>query len=67
MLALSDAQLQTLMTFAADIPQEKRSTFLERVGAMLAMRGRGHFNDDDVADVTKLATAGLIHRRTDAA
>jgi hypothetical protein len=67
MLGLSDAQLQTLMTFAADIPQEKRSTFLERVGAMLAMRGRGHFNDDDVADVTKLATAGLIHRRTDAA
>jgi hypothetical protein len=67
MLGLSDAQLQTLMTFAADIPQEERSTFLERVGAMLAMRGRGHFNDDDVADVTKLATAGLIHRRTDAA
>jgi hypothetical protein len=34
--------------------------FLERIGAMLAMRGRGHFNDGDVADVAKLAMAGLI-------
>jgi hypothetical protein len=41
MLSLNDAQ-KTLMTFAADIPPDKRSMFLERVGAMLAMRGRGH-------------------------
>jgi hypothetical protein len=40
MIALSDNQLQTVMTFAADIPPEKRSTFLEPVGAMLTMRGR---------------------------
>jgi hypothetical protein len=39
MIALSDNQLQTVMTFAA-IPPEKRSTFLEPVGAMLTMRGR---------------------------
>jgi len=38
-LALSDAQLKTVMVFAAGIPPEKRSTFLERVAAMLAMRG----------------------------
>ena len=62
MLALSDAQLQTLMTFAADIPQEKRSMFLERVAAMLAMRGRGHFNDADVADVAPLALTGLAQQ-----
>ena len=62
MLALSDSQLKTLMTFAADIPQEKRSTFLERVGAMLAMRGRGHFNDDDVAEIAKLALTGLARQ-----
>ena len=67
MLALSDSQLKTLMTFAADIPPDKRSMFLERGGAPCWQDGRGHFNDDDVADVTKLATAGLIHRRTDAA
>jgi hypothetical protein len=34
---------------------------------MLAMRGRGHFNDNDVADVVKLAMCGLSHQRTDAA
>jgi hypothetical protein len=66
MLALSDAQLQTLMTFAADIPPEKRSLFLERVGAMLVLRGRGHFNDADVQDVASLALCGLT-QRTDAA
>src|SRR5262245_10188711 len=32
------------MTAAADVPQEKRSIFLERI-AMLNMRGRGRFND----------------------
>ena len=39
--SLSDAQLKTVMTFAAAIPPEKRPMFLERVGAMLAFRGRG--------------------------
>jgi hypothetical protein len=62
MLALSDSQLRTLMTSAADIPPEKRSMFLERVAAMLAMRGRGHFDDGDVADVAKLALTGLAHQ-----
>jgi hypothetical protein len=62
MLALSDSQLKTLMTFAADIPPDKRSMFLERVGAMLAMRGRGHFNDEDVADVARLALTGLTRQ-----
>jgi hypothetical protein len=66
MVALSDSQLKTLMTFAADIPPDKRSTFLERVGAMLAMRGRGHFTDSDVQDVASLALCGLT-QRTDAA
>jgi hypothetical protein len=28
------------MMFATDIPHEKRSMFLERIGAMLAERGR---------------------------
>jgi len=46
-LALTDAQLKTVMEFAAAITPEKRSTFLERVGAMLVLRGR--FNDADVS------------------
>ena len=50
------------MTLAADIPPEKRSTFLERVGAMLAIRGRGHFDDSDVAEVARLASTGLARR-----
>ena len=30
--------------------------------AILMMRGRGHFGDSDVADVTKLAVAGLVQQ-----
>ena len=59
-LALSDAQLQTLMTLAAGIVPEKRSMFLERVGAMLTLRGR--FNDRDVAEAAQLALIGLARR-----
>ena len=40
MISLSDTQLQTVMAFAADILPEKRSLFLERLGAMLNTRGR---------------------------
>jgi hypothetical protein len=38
-LALSDSQLNTVMTDAADLPPEKRSLYLERIGAMLNARG----------------------------
>jgi hypothetical protein len=31
------------------------------------MRGRGHFNDADVADVAKLALAGLVQTAESAA
>ena len=37
---------------------ERRDIFLQRVGAMLRMRG--HFTDADVADVARLAMASLI-------
>jgi hypothetical protein len=63
-LALSDAQVKTVMLFAAAIPPDKRSTFLERVEAMLRVRHR--FDDSDVEEISKLAQCGLIHR-TDAA
>jgi len=59
-LALTDAQLQTLMNLAAEIVPEKRSAFLERVGAMLVLRGR--FDDADVAEAAKRALIGLAHR-----
>jgi hypothetical protein len=59
-LALSDAQLKTLMTLAAELVPEKRSAFLERVGAMLTVRGR--FDDAYVAEAAKLALIGLARR-----
>jgi hypothetical protein len=60
MLGLTDNQLRVVMDAAATVPIEKRSVYLQRIAAMLTMRGRGHFNDGDVADVAKLAMAGLI-------
>jgi len=53
-LSLTDRQLQTVMRFAAAIPSpEKRSTYLERIAAMLTTRGRR--DDAIVADVAKRA------------
>jgi len=67
MLSLTDPQLKIVADAARAVPQEKRSIYLERIAAMLIVRGRGHFNDADVADVTQLALCGLVHQRTDVA
>jgi hypothetical protein len=40
---------------------DRRSLFLERVAAMLALRGR--FNDSDVAKVAALAAQGLVQAK----
>ena len=60
MIGLTDAQLKIIMTAANGVPVEKRDLYLQRIAAMLTMRGRGHFTDADVTDVAKLAMAGLI-------
>jgi hypothetical protein len=60
MVSLSDNQLKIVMVAARPLPAERRDLFLQRVGAMLRMRGR--FTDSDVADVVKLATAGLAQQ-----
>jgi hypothetical protein len=60
MLGLTDNQLQSVMDAARTLPVERRDTFLQRVGAMLRMRGR--FSDTDVADVVQLALTGLAHQ-----
>jgi hypothetical protein len=49
------------------VPVEKRDMFLQRIAAMLALRGRGRFTDIDVADVTQLALCGLVQQSTDTA
>src|SRR5262249_13327715 len=64
MIALSDTQLKTVMAIASDVPTEKRPAFLERVAAMLELRGRGHFGDKDVTEITQLALTGLAFRST---
>ena len=61
MLGLTDQQLEIIMAAARGVPLERRSVFLERVGAMLKMRGR--FTDADVFAVTRLATFGLTPHR----
>ena len=60
MLSLTDSQLDTVMDAAGSVPIERRSVFLERVGAILRMRGR--FTNDDVTDATRLAIIGLVQR-----
>jgi hypothetical protein len=62
MIGLTDTQLGIVMHAARLIPVEKRDVFLQRIAAMLALRGRGRFTDTDVADVAQLALAGLVHQ-----
>jgi hypothetical protein len=44
------------------MPVERRGLYLQRIAAMLTVRGRGRFNDADVADVVQLAVVGLVHQ-----
>jgi hypothetical protein len=60
MLGLTDSQLGIVMDMARTLPVEKRDLYLQRIARMLMMRGYGHFNDADVADVAKLALTGLV-------
>jgi hypothetical protein len=62
MIGLTDTQLKIVMGAARLIPVEKRDTFLQRIAAMLALRGRGRFTDTDVAGVAQLALTGLAHQ-----
>ena len=67
MIGLTDIQLKIVMNAARSIPVEKRDIFLQRIAAMLALRGRGRFTDTDVADVAQLALAGLVQSADSAA
>jgi hypothetical protein len=61
MLALTDPQLKIVMAAAAAVLPDRRSLFLERVAAMLVLRGR--FDDNDVRTVTTLAAQGLLQAK----
>jgi hypothetical protein len=45
MIDLTDTQLAIVMAAARVLPVEKRDIFLQRIAAMLALRGRGRFTD----------------------
>jgi hypothetical protein len=53
MIALTDRQLQSVMTAAGSLEPDRRDIFLQRVGVMLRMRSR--FTDADVVEVAQLA------------
>jgi hypothetical protein len=53
------------MGAARIVPVEHRSVFLERTAPMLRLRRP--FTDDDVADVVRLASCGLVQTPTAAA
>ena len=61
-LGLTDSQLATVMDAARTLPVEKRDLYLQRIAAMLTMRGRGHVTDADVSDVAMLALTGLARQ-----
>jgi hypothetical protein len=54
------------MDMARTVPVDKRSVYLQRITAMLALRGC-RFTDADVADVARLALCGLIQHADSAA
>ena len=59
MIGLTDNQLTAVMDAARTLPVEKRDVYLQRIAAMLTMRGSGHFTDNDVTEVARLALSGL--------
>ena len=67
MIGLTDSQLRVVMDAARTLPVEKRDVYLQRIAAMLALRGRGHFGDADVMDVAQLALAGLVQQTANVA
>jgi hypothetical protein len=59
MLALTDAQLQIVMTAAGGLSPEKRSLLLERIAARLRLYG-AKFTDAELDDAIRVALTGLI-------
>jgi hypothetical protein len=63
MIALTDKQLETVMSAAAGLSPEKRSVLLERVAAHLQLYGRRGgrgFGDVDVELAIAAASRGLV-------
>jgi hypothetical protein len=61
MLALSDSQLQIVITATKAVIRDRRNLFLERVAARLLLLNR--FTDDDVRKGVQSAAGGLLHAK----
>jgi hypothetical protein len=59
MIGLSDNQIEVIMRVAQPMSEEKCQEFLEKVAAVLQVRGQ--INDDDVAAAVQLALGALIY------
>jgi hypothetical protein len=62
MISLNDRQPETVTLAAAQCRRQSAIFFCGDCAAMLALRGRGHFSDDGVADVAALALHGVAHQ-----
>jgi hypothetical protein len=61
MIALSDAQLDTIVSLARRLEPEKRDSYLQRIAADLAVRHGFRFTDADVSAAAHAALQGLVH------
>jgi hypothetical protein len=53
--AIFDRDVPILDVTKCALPVEKRDVYLQRIAAMLNMRGRGRFTDSDLVEVYRLA------------
>jgi len=66
-LSLTDQQLSIVMQAAAVLPPEKRSDYLQRISATLAVRHGFRFTNDDVVRAVNEALKTLVHHHADSA
>jgi len=59
MIGLSEIQLEIIMSEAVSMEDDSCQEFLERVAAILRLRGR--IDDDDVSDAVHQALRELVH------
>ena len=59
MIALTDSQLDAVMSAAAVLDVEKRDVFLQRVAALLVRQSGRRCSDDDVSRAAEVALRSL--------
>ena len=62
MISLSDSQLDIVTTFARGLEPQKRSDYLQRIAADLAVRHGYRFSDTDVSAAAQAVLTSLMQR-----